>query len=213
MTVKIRTGVYDMSMVKNALTVFITVFFLAGSVSLLADFDDSDGAGRPQMGRGGHGRKGGFESLVMMKEELNLSAAQYEKIKSISEKYAEKRYARRGERDMDAMHELNDAERNEIEAVLNSSQIDKLKVLPAERRAEMMKEHLELSDLQYNRILAISKQYARKAYEMRGQGDRDAMRELREKEREAIEAVLTDEQKEQMKERPQGRGRGMNREE
>jgi Spy/CpxP family protein refolding chaperone len=181
----------------------VTLLLLTTSFTALADFDDTESQST-QMRRGKRGGRNSFDNLIMMRAELNLTELQYENIKAITEKYAQQRYDTRGNSTQEAMQELRQSEKNEIEAVLTSGQLETLKVLPAVKRTERMKEHFNLTDSQYNRILEISKQFSVRAYDMSGNGDKDAMRELRENERTQIEAILTDEQKSQISEKRKG---------
>lgn len=116
-------------MKKIVLLVSLVLTFAATSL-FAVEVDDSD-CSRPPHGPGGPGHGGmGFEMLVRMKHDLALTDAQYNKIKTIMEKYAELRYeAMENKADRDEMHTLMTKERDAIEDVLTDEQVEKMNSL------------------------------------------------------------------------------------
>ena len=165
------------------------------------------------------------ERLERMTQELGLSAEQAARMKSIQEEHAAKHEALRGIEDPDqrrtAMKEQAKAQHEAMQAVLTPDQREKAEALRAEHR-ERMKEtrkadpkarvdmrtqrlttELELAPEQTARVRAIMEQHMEKkqrAAELTDEAARkQAMNELRNSERRAIQAVLTPQQQERWK--------------
>ncbi len=167
--------------------------------TLFADFDDTDW-GRGGCGYGGKpgAGRGFIHDPVILKHELDLDNTQYESLKAVAEQYAEQRYALREKRDHEGMRELQKRHKEEVAALLTPDQLKNLKELSGVKRAERMRFRFDLTEDQYRKILSITKEYAIKAYDLRGTANKDVMRDLMYNQRIEIERVLTDEQKKDM---------------
>ncbi|MDA3900398.1 MAG: hypothetical protein PF637_07750 [Spirochaetes bacterium] len=111
--------------------VFASLFIAIGGLSATG-FEDCPADGSGRMGRGGFGH-GGFGRMIHLREELNLSEAQYTELKAIEEKYAEERYKNRGDRTK--MRELFDAQRDEVYDLLDAKQRARFEELLSENRS------------------------------------------------------------------------------
>lgn len=173
------------------------------------------GARGPHAGhRGRRGHRGRFL------QELNLSEAQREQMRSIRESTREQHRALRESGDRAAMRALHERTREQMRAILTPAQVAQIGELRQahaaerlERRVTGMTERLSLSPTQAQQVRGILQQAASQrralaeAARLDGNSPREAMQALRERTQASIRSVLTAEQAAQLAEMRERRGR------
>jgi hypothetical protein len=191
----------------KATILMITAVFVA--VSCLAQADDElEG--------------GGAKNAEKLKKELNLDDNQYQKVKSINEKYADKLTAAKTDaaKSKDAVKSLKNQREAEINTVLTKEQQEQWRAHRLEHKQQHEKRHeerkefkkeLNLNEDQKVKVKAINDNYKAKKDALKEETNltpaqrQEKMKALKEERKTKLQAVLTPEQYQLMKEEKEER--------
>jgi len=201
---------------KKIILPVITLLLIAGGGSALMARGMWGGGPGYGMGYGaGPGHHG------MMSDRLDLTDAQEQKIHRINKDYADKFFNAR--KDRDAFEKVRENHRKDVEKVLTKEQLEKLNDFRGPRndrdwkkeprrgrdwdkrpeKGRMMKDFLELTKVQEEKIHKINMEFHDKMFKSRD--NKSEVRKLREEHREKIEKVLSKEQLEKLRDNRRGR--------